>query len=74
MTRYVSAEGREADDFGQKFTMEEGEHMYDAITVMGPWACMSEASFLAYGIGRLGLGLGQKYRRDNNGHLVKVEG
>lgn len=71
--RYLSAEGRNTDDFGSPFTNKEGEHVYDARTAMGPWATMSEDSFEMYGLG-LGTGRGQKYRRNAEGHLVKVEG
>ena len=74
MTRYLSAEKAQKDDFGVHFTNKEGEFVYDAKTKMGPWAMMTEQSFLMYGRGRLGLGLGQKYRRNAEGHLLKVEG
>lgn len=71
--RYVSAEGRSEDDFGYPFTKEEGEIVYDARTKGGPWATMSESSFELFGAGQLGLGSGQKYRRNAQGHLIKVE-
>lgn len=58
------------DDFGVPF----GNVMYDAKTKQGPWANMSQASFIAHGVGRLGLGLGQKYLRQSNGRWLKVEG
>lgn len=72
--RYVSAERMTADDFGMSFTMEEGELVYDAKTKQGPWATMTEANFKKYGTGKIGLGLGQCYRRQANGHLVKIGG
>jgi hypothetical protein len=74
MTRYLSAEKLAHDDFEQPFTGAVGEVVYDAATWMGPWATMTEASFAVYGRGKLGLGLGQKYVRNAEGHLVKVEG
>lgn len=74
MTRYLSAEKMVADDFGVPFMMVEGEFVYDAQTKSGQWATMGELSWSTFGGGRLGLGLGQKYRRNAEGHLVKVEG
>lgn len=74
MTRYLSAEKMSKDDFGIPFTNQKGEVVYDAKTKMGPWATMTEQSFGLYGFGSLGLGFGQKYVRDENGHLNKVEG
>lgn len=74
MTRYLSAEKMSKDDFGVEFTNKEGEIVYDAKTLMGPWATMSETSFKKYGNGRLGIGFGQKYRRNDAGELHKVEG
>lgn len=59
----------ELDDFGRPY----GEVMYDAKTRHGPWANMSEESFrLESGTGgRLGIGLGQKYRRQPDGRWLK---
>ena len=74
MTRYLSAEKMSKDDFGVEFTNKEGEIVYDAKTRMGLWATMSETSFKKYGKGRLGIGFGQKYRRNDAGELHKVEG
>lgn len=67
------------DDFGEEFTMKEGEVVYDGATRApsgrnGPWATMTEKSYKAMGIGRLGLGFGQKYVRNAAGELHKVEG
>ena len=73
--RYISAESATEDDFGDKFTGKEGELVYDAkIRGHSCWAMMTENSWKKYGIGQLGLGLGQKYRRDAQGRLMKVEG
>lgn len=75
MTRYLSAERMTRDDFGEPFTMKEGEAVYDARTVHGSmWATMSEKSFKVHGCGKLGTGFGQKYVRNAEGHLIKVEG
>jgi hypothetical protein len=77
--RYLSAESMTADDFGIPFTMAEGEIVYDAMTKRpdgrgGPWATMTEASFRVHGMGRVGLGIGQKYQRQANGQLHKIAG
>lgn len=77
--RYLSAESMTADDFGVPFTMQPGELVYDAMTKRadgrgGPFATMTHASYTAHGLGKLGLGFGQKYQRNSEGHLVKVEG
>lgn len=74
MERYVSAENLISDDFGVEFTKKEGELVYDAATIMGPWATMTHASFKKYGRGRLGTGNGQKYQRNAAGELHKVGG
>jgi len=74
MTRYISAEKMSKDDFGVEFTNQVGEIIYDAKTKMGPWATMTEMSFQIYGLGKLGQGYGQKYRRNEAGELHKVEG
>lgn len=74
MSRYYSAEVMHKDDFDIPFTKKPGEVIYDAKTRMGPWATMTQASFDVYGIGVLGIGYGQKYVRDEHGHLNCVEG
>ena len=58
------------DDFDRPY----GTTMYDAKTVFGPWACMSEESYRKSGIGRLGTGLGQKYEKQTDGKWLKVDG
>lgn len=74
MTRYLSAETMDADDFGAAFTKKEGEVVYDAKTRHGPWATMTEASWKAHGNMQLGQGFGQKYVRNAAGELHKAEG
>ena len=74
MTRYLSAEAMSKDDFDIPFTKQTGEVIYDAKTKFGPWATMTEASYRTYGVGVLGIGFGQKYIRDEQGHLNLVEG
>ena len=72
--RYLSAERMTADDFGVPFTMKEGELVYDAKTLKGPWATMTEASYRLHATGKLGLGNGQCYKRQANGQLHKIAG
>ncbi|MCJ1903190.1 hypothetical protein MR829_22945 [Paracoccus versutus] len=74
MTRYLSAEAMSKDDFDVPFTKQTGEVIYDAKTKFGPWATMTEASYRTHGVGVLGIGFGQKYVRDEQGHLNLVEG
>lgn len=72
--RYISAESKTEDDFGEKFTMKEGEVIYDAATkTFGRWAMMTQQSFDIYGHGKLGVGFGQKYVRDSRGFLLKED-
>jgi hypothetical protein len=73
MLRYLSAERRTTDDFGQPFTNETGEYVYDAKTTYGAWATMTQKSFDEYGLKLLGVGYGQRYRRNEYHHLLKVE-
>lgn len=73
--RYLSAEQMTEDDFGDKFTGKPGELVYDArIRGHSCWATMTDSSWKKHGIGQLGLGLGQCYKRDEQGRLMKVGG
>lgn len=79
MSRCFSAEKRECDDFGDRFTMQTGEVVYDAALkgyngFTGMWAIMTQKSFEMNGDGRLGLGFGQKYVRNVKMELCKMEG
>lgn len=49
---------------------------YDMKTVSGPWGCLCPScALLGPGVGRIGPGLGQHYRREPHGkRYVKVEG
>jgi hypothetical protein len=66
---WVSPVG-ERDDFGSKV----GSVIYDGKTRMGPWALMTSASWLAYGIGKTGLGCAQRYEKQPDGKWLKTEG
>ena len=58
------------DDFGRPIT----NTFYDSKTVMGPWATMAPLSWFDHGVGKLGMGYGQKYEKQNDGRWLKVEG
>jgi len=79
MSRYISAEKRSFDDMGEPFTKQEDEVVYDGATMgrngrHGPWATMTQKSWDSQGCGILGFGFGQKYIRNADGELHKVEG
>lgn len=61
---------RPKDDFGLAITDE----FIDGKTKMGPWATMTPESFKKYGFGKLGMGLGQRYKKQADGKWLKVEG
>ena len=49
--------------------------MYDAETKKGPWAFMCPECWKKHGLGRIGLGYGQRYDRDPFDHgLYKTAG
>lgn len=58
------------DDFGDIITDE----IIDGKTVMGPWGLMTPKSWKKYGVGRLGSGLGQRYKKQKDGKWLKIEG
>ena len=62
----------DVDDFGVPYEDE----MIDGKTHMGPWANMTPISWNHYTgtKGRLGLGLGQRYKKQADGKWLKVEG
>jgi hypothetical protein len=67
------------DDFGVPFTHKEGEIVWDAKTIYGSWATMTQKSFNQHAhvsVRQNGpkQGLGQKYRRAADGTLPKVGG
>lgn len=48
--------------------------MIDGKTKFGPWAIMTPESWELYGCGKLGLGFGQRYKKQSDGKWLKVEG
>jgi hypothetical protein len=67
--KYWMGEVMDREDFGQLIV----NVFYDGKTKMGPWAIMSEASWQRKGIGRTGIGFGQKYEKQEDGKWLKVE-
>lgn len=75
MTILALSRDQSEDDFGQPIHRTTGEVLYDAKTVYGPWALMTEESWERNrASSRLGVGMGQKYRLQADGRWQKVEG
>lgn len=72
--RYWSGPVPKRDDFGDMITdtFVDGKTS-SGLPGLGRWARMSWTSWLSHGIGRLGVGLGQKYRKQSDGRWLKVE-
>lgn len=72
MTGEVFWAGKPAeDDFGVAIQ----EVFYDARTTLGPWAIMAPSSWEQYRVSeKLGTGIGQKYRKQDDGRFLKVDG
>jgi len=68
-TVYWTGPVGDRDDFGSPISKE----IIDGKTRMGPWALMSPVSYSKYGVG-LGLGRGQRYKKQTDGRWLKVEG
>ena len=49
------------------------DEFVDGVTQMGPWAIMNPYNHKKYGRG-IGLGRGQRYRKQLDGRWLKVEG
>jgi hypothetical protein len=58
------------DDFGNPIK----NVFVDGKTKVGQWAIMSPSSWRIHGVGRLGLGYGQRYCKTNDGQWIKTEG
>jgi hypothetical protein len=58
------------DDFGDMIAKE----FIDGKTTLGPWGIMTPKNWRRHGIGRLGLGCGQRYEKQTDGRWMKVEG
>ena len=71
--KQVFWQGRPKCDVCRK-NLESSQFIYDAKTIFGPWALMCEDCFKEQTNGKLGLGIGQKYKRQEDGRFLKVEG
>jgi hypothetical protein len=70
VNRYWTGDVPVKDDFG----MTIGIEFIDGKTRAGYWAIMTPMSWRAMGIGMLGLGRGQRYKKQNDNRWMKVEG
>ena len=69
--KYWAGPVPDLDDFGTPI----GTVFYDAPTRMGPWATMAHESWQQYRrTAMLGIGLGQKYRKQKDGRWLLVDG
>lgn len=68
--RYWTGSIRQKDDFG----LSVGDTFIDGKTIHGPWAIMTPSSWRSHGVGRLGTGYGQKYKKQSDGRWLKIEG
>jgi len=59
-----------SDDFGIPYK----DIMIDGRTKMGPWANMTPESWKTHGIGLLGTGYGQMYKKQDDGRWLKIQG
>jgi hypothetical protein len=57
------------DDYGAAITDE----FIDGKTKHGPWAILAPITYRRHGVG-LGLGRGQRYKKQEDGKWLKVEG
>lgn len=58
------------DDFGRPIT----DTFYDGKTITGQWAIMSPLSWQIHGMAKIGVGLGQRYKKQKDGRWLKVGG
>jgi hypothetical protein len=68
--RYWMGDVSKEDDFGDRIADE----FIDGRTKEGPWAIMTPTTWKHKGVGRLGTGVGQRYKRQEDGQWLKVEG
>lgn len=68
--RYWMGDVPTKDDFDATIVDE----FIDGKTRMGPWALMTLATWRRLGVGRLGVGYGQRYQKQPDGKWLKVEG
>lgn len=69
--RYWSGPVPELDSFNRKIT---DEFIDGRVRGDGRWACFTPESWHARGYRKLGVGFGQRYRKQADGRWLKVEG
>ena len=69
-TQYWLSPVGKVDDFEDRISDE----IIDGKTIYGPWALMTPISFKKHGVGRLGTGYGQRYKKQPDGKWLKIEG
>ena len=67
-------DGMSECDFCATKLDQVGSIVFDAKTPQGPWGTACPKCFRTETLGRLGTGFGQKFQRDENLRLVKLEG
>lgn len=68
--KYYMGDVPAQDDFRDKII----DVFVDGKTKMGPWANMSLNSWKKYGVGKLGTGYGQMYKKQQDGQWLKIDG
>ena len=69
--KYWTGDVRPGDDFG----MPVHDEFIDGRMAMGSsWAIMSPSTWRLHGVGKLGTGYGQRYKKQADGRWLKVEG
>jgi hypothetical protein len=54
------------------FEVPYDDIMFDVKAKHGPWITMSETSWRNHGVGRLGIGYGQKDQKQTDGHWLRM--
>jgi len=69
--RYWVGRVSERDDFGNPI---KDQFIDGVMRGRGSWAIMTPAAFRVFGVGKLGTGYGQRYKKQADGKWLKVEG
>jgi len=68
--KYWMGNVQKQDDFGDEIV----DVFIDGKTNQGPWGFMTPESWKKHGVGKLGTGFGQKYKKQDDGKWLKIEG
>jgi hypothetical protein len=71
VNKYWTGDVPAKDDFGMTI---EDEFVDGRMRGRSQWAMFTPMSWRALGIGTLGLGYGQRYKKQKDGRWIKVEG